>query len=166
MFESAIRYVQLPSVKIYATTEWSCDYVPLYIARAPEIYISDDRRRRERELSFGDICARTDGRKFVVWVCALSKRALPRDSAARNVREGSGKDRNAESYRKKRANVSSGSFALSGIRRLPAEQRKTRRIRDFNFSGSLMTSRQDKSQHEKSGFAEVYEKLNQMPIWK
>lgn len=41
----------VPSVKIYATREWSCDYVSLYRA---SIWRTGD----ERELSFGDICAR------------------------------------------------------------------------------------------------------------
>jgi len=61
----------IPSVKIYATREWSCDYVSLYPASIRGI---------RRELPFGDIRIRRMQirRMYVLWA-----RALLRDFAAR-----------------------------------------------------------------------------------
>lgn len=75
----------IPSVKIYATREWSCDYVSLYPASIRGI---------RRELPFGDI--RIDECKSVVCMCfeqehycEISQRVLKKKRQKRGLSNGS-----------------------------------------------------------------------------
>lgn len=66
----------VPSVKIYATREWSCDYVSLYRASTRGI------RRPATNVNYLLVISTPDGRKSIVHVCVRWATTLLGNSSA------------------------------------------------------------------------------------
>lgn len=111
----------IPSVKIYATREWSCDYVSLYPASTRGI---------RRELPFGDIC---------IDECKLRRTCFEQEHYCK-ISQRIFKERTETWLLQKCADVSPGNH--SHYQGSPVTSRVMENLTDprFNFSRSYNTS--------------------------
>lgn len=150
VFESAIRYVQYLVVKPRGLRDERVKLRLCLIISREHLTTGD-----ERELSFSDICVRRT-HSSPPYAGALSKNTTA-NIIPQRISEKKRQRERCEVIKKKRADVSPGSFALSGIRHL-LEQREIWRIQDLQ---AHLTSRRNESRvrlisHAETVFSHIF----------